>query len=101
VVYLIEQGSNINKENVDGETPLFYACRNGNKKFNVIKYLIEHGADINKKNRMGETPIVISYKNNNKNLFEYLREHGAEFNSMMKISSNISTFLNKVLLKFQ
>ena len=25
--FLVEHGADINKENVDGETPLFYACK--------------------------------------------------------------------------
>jgi len=37
----------LNKENFVGETPLLYACRNGNEA--IIKYLVEHGADVKKK----------------------------------------------------
>jgi len=29
VKYLVEHGTNIDKEDIDGWTPLFYACQNG------------------------------------------------------------------------
>jgi ankyrin repeat protein len=57
VKYLVvEHGADINKENIYGETPLFYACRSGNK--DIVKYLVENGADINKENDINETPII-------------------------------------------
>jgi len=39
VKYLIEQGADINKEDVNGKTPLFYVCSSGNE--NLVKYLME------------------------------------------------------------
>jgi len=44
--YLMEHEADINKENNDGETELFYGCRSGNK--DLVENLVEHGADINK-----------------------------------------------------
>ncbi|ORX65883.1 ankyrin, partial [Anaeromyces robustus] len=55
VKYLIEHGADINKENEDGKTPLFWACESGNE--DLVKYLIDLGADINKENEKGETPL--------------------------------------------
>ena len=46
VKYLVEHGADVNKENRNGETPLFSACIKGNEA--IVKYLMEHGADIHK-----------------------------------------------------
>ena len=54
----MELGSDINKKDVVGGTPLFWACEKGNK--DVVKYLVEHGADINEENRFGVTPLFIA-----------------------------------------
>ena len=44
--YLVENGADINKENKDGKTPLFYSC---NIRYaNLVKYLIENNAKVNK-----------------------------------------------------
>ena len=48
IQYLVKHGVDINKEDRNGKTPLFYASKNGNEA--VVKYLIEHGADMNKNN---------------------------------------------------
>ena len=50
--YLVENKTNINKENKYGRTPLFNACERGNK--DLVEYLVEHGADINKRVHMEE-----------------------------------------------
>ena len=42
----MDQGANVNKENNDGETPLFNACKSRNE--TIEKYLVDHGAVIYK-----------------------------------------------------
>jgi tetratricopeptide (TPR) repeat protein len=42
---LLDKGADINYENLDGETPLFYAIKNNN--YELVKLLIENGADVN------------------------------------------------------
>lgn len=42
---IINSCSNINSQNDDGKTPLYYAIETNNKK--IIKLLIDHGADVN------------------------------------------------------
>ena len=59
-------GADINIENNDGETPLFYACKSRNEA--VIKYLVEElEIDINKENKVYETPLF--------NVCEHGNEH--------------------------
>jgi len=48
VEYIVEQGTDINKEGRHGLTPLFYACFFRNEI--ILKYLVEHGANVNKEN---------------------------------------------------
>jgi len=45
VRYLVEQGAEINKEDVKGLTPLFIASFREHE--NIEMYLIEHGASLN------------------------------------------------------
>ncbi|OUM60369.1 hypothetical protein PIROE2DRAFT_36401, partial [Piromyces sp. E2] len=59
VRFLVEQGSDIHKQNRYGGTPLFYACETGNEP--IVKYLVEQGSDINKENNEGETPLLIAF----------------------------------------
>ena len=52
--YLVEKGANINKENKDGETPLFMAINSGNNE--LVKYLVKQGADISKEDYYDKIP---------------------------------------------
>ena len=82
VKYLVENESDINDYNKDGETPLFYACKNGNE--TLVKYLVERGADINKENKYGYTPLFYACKNGIETLVKYLVEHEADINKENK-----------------
>lgn len=81
---LVDLGANVDvvvdndEEDVDGETPLFWACEG--KSFDVVKYLVEHGADVNKENEYGETPLFKACYSGNENIVKYLVEQGAGVN---------------------
>ena len=77
VNYLVEHGADINKENEDGETPLFRTCYNGHE--NIFNYL-EYGANIKKENNYDQTPLYDACKNENENIIKFLVEHGADIN---------------------
>ncbi|KAL6632450.1 hypothetical protein U3516DRAFT_735779 [Neocallimastix sp. 'constans'] len=51
---MVEKGANINKENKDGETPLFMAINSGNNE--LVKYLVKQGADISKEDYYDKIP---------------------------------------------
>jgi len=88
--YLIQQGAEINHQDIDGFTALHYAAKDG--LLEIVKLLVERGADLNvypdeTKFYKGETPLnsACSYGNTgDKNLevVKYLVEQGA---SMKKI----------------
>ena len=52
---MILKGSDINKQNVDGDTPLHLAVRNKNMK--IIKILLDHKAKLDIPNKEGEIPF--------------------------------------------
>ena len=66
--YLIEHGTNINKENKRGKTPIFRACEIMYVNEDIVKYLIECGADIDKEDRNGETPLFKTYLTSYENI---------------------------------
>jgi len=72
VEYFIEHGTDINKENQDGETPLFVACKSRNKDLAV--YLVEHGADVNKRDENGDTPLFYANESGHINLIRYIKK---------------------------
>ena len=52
VRYFILKGSNINKQNLDGDTPMHLAARNKNMK--IIKLLLDYKAKLDIPNKDGE-----------------------------------------------
>ncbi|ORX45627.1 ankyrin, partial [Piromyces finnis] len=76
---LIDYGADLNKQGIEGNTPLLLACnrevelKGGNTK----KYLIEKGADINKANNKGETPLSIISSYGSYYIINYFIEHEA------------------------
>jgi ankyrin repeat protein len=53
---LIHQGYDVNTEDQDGLTALFYAIHLQN--LDIIKLLIKNGADVNARNKDGNTPLL-------------------------------------------
>ena len=56
VKLLIAAGTDVNKADMFGETPLYKAADNGRAE--CVKLLINAGADVNKANDKGETPLI-------------------------------------------
>ncbi len=44
VKFLVEHNIDMNNKGKNSQTPLFYACNDGNE--NIVEYLMECGADI-------------------------------------------------------
>jgi len=82
IKYLVEHGTDINKTNNHGETPLFEACRSGN--VTIVKYLVEHGADINKTNNYGNIPLFNACYKGNEAIVKYLVKLGVDINKANK-----------------
>ena len=55
VKYFIEKGSDVNKQNLEGNTPLHLAA--GNKNMKIIKILLDYKAKLDIPNKSGEIPF--------------------------------------------
>ena len=52
---LLEAGAEVNKTNIDGDTPLHEASRRGH--LEVVNVLVAAGAEVNKTNNGGGIPL--------------------------------------------
>jgi predicted acyl esterase/ankyrin repeat protein len=73
---LISKGSNIDSEDQNESTPLYYAVKSGNME--IIKSLMEAGADVNAGSRL---PLFTAVEQDNLSMAEYLITHGADVNA--------------------
>lgn len=55
--YLIQKGANLNIEDEDGNTPLFWSRNKGRTLF---YYLVQNGADIHHRNKHNETVLKLN-----------------------------------------
>ena len=53
---LLQAGANVNVANVNGQTPLMAAARNGH--IGAVRLLLEAGADVNAANAKGQTALM-------------------------------------------
>eukprot|EP00833_Pecoramyces_ruminatium_P017458 jgi/Orpsp1_1/1191490/evm.model.d7180000086292.1 len=75
VKFLVNHGINIKEEDGDGETALYFACRNGHEA--TVRYLVEQGADVNNENWFMNSPLFYACENGSETIVRYLVEHGA------------------------
>lgn len=72
---LLEDGTDVNRRERDGSTPLSSAALFGN--LEIAKYLIEQGADVERTNRDGNTPLHVAAFLCRTEVVKLLLEHGA------------------------
>jgi ankyrin repeat protein len=103
VKYLVSHGANINDVDINGETPLIFACRKGD--YEAVKYLISKGANINKKNKRGISPAEMAFSCNG-DQFCVPSEYSMSWNAYINIeiiellakeNANISKHIFKLL----
>jgi ankyrin repeat protein len=66
---------NVNKQTVDGNTSLFFACLWG--QVDVAAFLLQQGADYSLKNSKGETPLSVARKQGYRGIILLLQQYGA------------------------
>lgn len=77
---LLANKADINaKDGYGGETPLFYATRQSNKK--MMEFLLTKGANVNAKNKIGYTCLHIAACGRGKDFVKILLNHGADVNA--------------------
>jgi len=110
--YLVEESSNINTSNNQGDTLLTLLCKNYDQENHIpykvlIEYLAKKSSNINKANNDGNTPLILLCQKFNpdsftqllkhKTLIEVLIQNGANIN---KADKNKNTPLNLVCKNF-
>jgi ankyrin repeat protein len=73
-------GFDINFQNKEGKSPIFYA-----KSFTMIKFLVELGADLNLTDKSNNH--IIHYMITSPNILEFLIENGANVNAQTSLGS--------------
>jgi len=73
---LLEQGTDLNAKDEDGQTALHVAV--SNKRKDVAELLIDKGADVNAKSNKGYPPLYSAIWNNDANIVEILVAKGAD-----------------------
>ena len=86
VYRLIENGANINYQEMNGYTALLFASRTNRREIAYI--LIQAGADINIRNSNGYTPLMLATIMNNLEIIDMLIQAGANLNIQDNIYGN-------------
>ena len=82
IIYLLNQGADVNAKDKYGYTPLFYAASNNARE--VAEVLLKHRADVNARDKNGATPLYTAASNNAREVAEVLLKHGADVNAETK-----------------
>ena len=85
VKLLLDNGANVNKLDIDANTPLVLASYSDNK--GIVKILLDYKANPNIPNMYGETPLIIATILKNDNIVKDLLEAGADVNKKDSIGS--------------
>jgi len=72
---LIELGADVNSEDINGQTALFYSAREGHKELSEV--LIKNGASVTKQDNRKQTPLNWAKKNKKTEVAELLMKYGA------------------------
>jgi len=78
VAYLLEQNAFINRQNINGKTPLHLAVESEHKE--TVEILLSHGANPNMVDLEGATPLHYSSANGYLDISQCLLKHGAFVN---------------------
>ncbi len=76
---LVDNGSNINQQDIQGYTPLYYAVINGNREISL--YLLENDADVNSRDADKNSLLVVAVQNNDLDICKLLVKYGIDLDS--------------------
>lgn len=78
VKLLINAGADVNKANIDGQTPLYIVSRDGH--YDIAKLLIDAGADVHNADQDGTTPLCVALAMEYPTIVQLLIDSGADVN---------------------
>lgn len=90
--YLLQNYSDVNKQNSDGYTALHYAARNDNP--DIVEKLIQAGANVNACSLSGSSVLDLAVIHGNKDIIDILLKHKAALknqNSSLRYAIDKST----------
>ncbi|MGE0207399.1 MAG: ankyrin repeat domain-containing protein [Candidatus Babeliales bacterium] len=79
---LITQGVDVNAEDVNHQTPLYWASCDG--RVDICQLLIAQGADVNKEDYEGFTPLFVAAENGHAQVCQVLIEQNSDVNQVNK-----------------
>jgi ankyrin repeat protein len=80
--YLIEKGADLDRQNINKETPLIAAVNSS--KVNSVKVLLDYKVDLEKKEINGDTALHVALKNSNDEIALILIRQGANIYTLDK-----------------
>lgn len=78
IIKLIQEGSNINQPNLEGQTPLMLAAQADHNALAVTKLLLTQGAQVNEVDQYGNTALIYAAQAGDLSVVKELIEHGAD-----------------------
>ena len=75
---LIKKTKDINALDIDGISPLAWACYNEHDRIDIIQSLLDHGANVNQVFKNGSTPLSWALLKGNTKTVELLKKAGAK-----------------------
>jgi ankyrin repeat protein len=87
---LIQHGADVNRSDVDGDTPLHYLTMNlSDKNVGALNLLISSGASLEAKNNKGETPLLSAARWLNLSAVKLLLNAGSDKNARNAAGENV------------
>ena len=87
--WLLENGANVNKTDVDKVSPLSLAIENA-RSIDMAELLLKHGANPNKPDIDGNTPLYMAVTLRRPDMVELLLKHGANPNDNLSLFTAMS-----------
>lgn len=102
---LLDENSNLELKDSDGQTALFYACNGSNVE--IVKMLLLADADYNCVDKFGKTCLIYACANDNNQIIHFLLQKGAdatiidnmEFTALMTYIDCFTGEINRCILK--